>query len=448
MKIKQIVAAVFLLVLISSGIQAAELQKLTLQEAISQGLMQNNQVKAAGFQAEAAAAAANAASFHYLPAINFEESFNRSNLPVNTFMMKLNQGRFTSQDFDPARLNNPSPISDFNTSVTVEQPLFVPQAWAAGSAARRGAERQQAVTEQTRQQTAFHIFQLYLNVQKSHARLLAAEKALEEATESKRQALVRTKAGLGLVSDELRADTHLAAMEQQLISADNQLVLSRMQLAMIIGGKSGEEVDVATPVQLADQQISLEELKSLAADKRSDLLAVEKEEEQAKAMLWRSRSAFLPNVGAVGSWQMNHHNTAFGRDRDSWMVGVALRWNIFDGLRSWHNNKEAKAAAAAAGELVTQSRKEVSYQVHEAWLYRQEAIKRHEVASKAVAAAEEATRLLAKRFDNALATMVELLDARTAVNQARADLVDSEAALNQATGQLYHAAGIFLKEVQ
>jgi len=44
--------------------------------------------------------------------------------------------------------------------------------------------------------------------------------------------------------------------------------------------------------------------------------------------------------------------------------------------------------------------------------------------------------------------MVELLDAQSALNQARANLVESDANLMLATGRLYHAAGIFLKEVQ
>jgi len=164
--------------------------------------------------------------------------------------------------------------------------------------------------------------------------------------------------------------------------------------------------------------------------------------------LLQARSGFLPAVGAVGAWQMNDKNSPFGRDHDAWMVGVSLRWNVFDGFRTWYGSGQAQASRSAANELLEQTRKEVSYQVHEAWLRRVEAEKRREVASSAVAAADEATRLLAKRFDNALATMVELLDAQSALNQARANLVESDANLMLATGRLYHAAGIFLKEVQ
>ena len=448
MQVKQIMMVGLVSLLTGAGVQAAELQRITLREAIVQGLERNNQARAARFQADSARSGATSASLHYLPSVTLEEAWSRSDVPVNTFMMKLNQGRFTNQDFDAAKLNNPAPVSDFRTVVTVEQPILVPAAWAGQKVAQRGAERQEAVTEQTRQQVGFQIFQLYLEVQKAHAQLQASVKALDEARESKRQATVRTAAGLGLKSDELRAATQLAAMEQQNISAANNLTLARMQLALATGGQPGDELDVAETVRLKRPERDLSGLIAAAQQERRDLQASERGKEQADAALLQTRAGFLPTVGAVGAWQMNDKNSAFGRDHDAWMVGVSLRWNIFDGFRTWHGSGQAQASRSAAVEQLEQARKEVSYQVHEAWLRRIEAEKRHEVANAAVQAADEATRLLAKRFDNALATMVELLDAQTALNQARANLVESDANLMLATGRLYHSAGIFLKEVQ
>jgi len=448
MQVKQIMLVGLISLVTGANAHASEIQRITLREAITQGLERNNQARSAKFQAESARSGASAASLHYLPSVTVEEAWSRSDLPVNTFMMKLNQGRFTNQDFDAAKLNNPAPVSDFKTIVSVEQPILVPSAWAGQKVAQRGAERQEAVAEQSRQQTAFQIFQFYLEVQKAHAQLKATVKALDEARESKRQATVRTAAGLGLKSDELRATTQLAAMEQQNISAANNLTLARMQLALATGGQPGDELDVAESVQLKRPERELVGLIGLAQQERRDLRASERGKEQADAALLLVRSGFLPAVGAVGAWQMNDKNSLFGRDHDAWMVGVSLRWNIFDGFRTWHGSGQAQASRSAANELLEQTRKEVSYQVHEAWLRRIEAEKRREVASSAVAAADEATRLLAKRFDNALASMVELLDAQSALNQARANLVESDANLMLATGRLYHSAGIFLKEVQ
>lgn len=448
MQVKQIITLGLITLLAGTSVSASEMQRLTLREAIARGLERNNEARSAGFQADSARSGAAAASLHYLPSVTIEEAWSRSDVPVNTFMMKLNQGRFTNQDLNVDKLNNPAPVGDFRTAVTMEQPILVPAAWAAQKVAQRGAERQVATSEQARQQIAFQIFQLYLEVQKSHAQLQASEKALEEARESRRQATVRTEAGLGLKSDELRAATQLAVMEQQNISAANNLTLARMQLALVTGGQPGDELDVAEPVQLKRPERELSGLIDTAQKERRDLQASERGKEQADAVLLQARAGFLPTAGAVGVWQMNDKNSAFGRDHDAWMIGVSLRWNIFDGFRTWHGSGQAQASRSAAVEKLEQARKNVSYQVYEAWLRRAEAEKRREVASSAVASADETTRLLAKRFENALATMVELLDAQSALNQARANMVESDANLMLATGRLYHVAGIFLKEVQ
>ena len=224
--------------------EAIEPEKISLKEAIARGLEKNNQIKSARFQADSAKSAAAAASLHYLPSISFEEAWTRSDVPVNTFMMKLNQGRFTNQDFDASRLNNPSAVGDFRTAFTVEMPIVIPEAWAGQRVARRGAEHQEAVSSQVREQISYRIFQFYLDVQRSHAALRVAGKALEEARESRRQAAVRTAAGLGLKSDELRAATHMSAMEQNMISASNNLAISRMRLAMMTGSEEGAEVEI------------------------------------------------------------------------------------------------------------------------------------------------------------------------------------------------------------
>lgn len=444
---------VITLIILASSLSVAwaeggDLQQITLREAIKQGLEHNHQGRAAQFQAEAARSGATASALHYLPSVTVEESVTRSNNPVLTFMTKLNQGRFTNQDFAISRLNNPAPLNDFKSAVTVEQPLFMPEAWAAQSGARSGAERQEAIAEQTREQLAFRIFQQYLSVQQAKALLDAAVKAVEEAKESRRQAAVRLKAGLGLKSDELRADTHLSMAEQQAISAANNLTLARMQLSLALGGQSGQQLDTDGAVSMRSPEQHLDSFVQLAQQQRRDLLASERNKDQADAALLQTQARFLPTIGAFGSWQMNDHSQPFGREHDSWVAGISARWNLFDGFRTWHSSSQKRAERSAAAELLAQTRKEVSYQVHEAWLRHQEAEKRLTAARNAVSAAEEATRLLSKRFENALATMLELLDAQSALNQARASLVESDTALTLATGRVYYAAGTFLKEVQ
>lgn len=428
--------------------QADEIRRLSLNEAIEEGLAQNRQVKAAHYQAQAANAAARVAGAHYWPLLAFEESINAANTPTRTFMMKLDQARFTQNDFQINNLNHPATVSDFRTAVIWEQPLFVPAAFAERRMARQDAEQQQLAGAGTREQIAFRIFQTYLEVHKAKAHLQAVEQALLEARESRRLAQVRTSAGLGLKSDELRAETHQAAIEQQLLSARNTLTLARLQLGILIGRDPDQEIDTTPLGQLPPQNVSSQQLTDTALARRSDLLQAQAGFERADAARSAARSTYLPTVAGFASYQLNDHRNPFRPENDSWMAGVTLRWNLFDGFRRENRHEQASASRAASAELLEQTRREVLYQVKESILRQQEAEKRHEVARSSVAAAQEAARLLSRRFENALATMVELLDAQSALNQARAGLVESDAGRYLAAGRVWYAAGIFVQEVQ
>ena len=97
--------------------------------------------------------------------------------------------------------------------------------------------------------------------------------------------------------------------------------------------------------------------------------------------------------------------------------------------------------------MLESATKDIKYQLKESYVRRDEAGKHLEVARNAVQDAEETVRLLTRRYENSLATLVELLDAQTALNQARANLVDTEAGYALAGGQVYYMTGTFVKEI-
>ena len=184
-----------------------------------------------------------------------------------------------------------------------------------------------------------------------------------------------------------------------------------------------------------------------ALENRTDLRQARAELERSDAAVKLARSAYLPSVGAFASYQMNAEHTPFGSDNDAWSAGVSLKWQLFDGFRRCRERDRANAGRSAAAETLEHSAEEIAYQVQESLLRREEMEKRRDVARHALLDAEETVRLLSRRFENSLATMAELLDAQSALNQTRASLVESEANHALAGGQVYYTSGIFLKEM-
>lgn len=422
-------------------------QRLTLKEAIGTALVQNNQIKSAGFSAEAASQGIAIASSHYYPGIFLEETFAASNAPTQTFMMKLDQGRFSQNDFLISNLNQPSSHHDFKTALTIQQPLYNPSSAPLHEMAVKDAEIGSLGLEAVRQDIAFLVFRTYLEAQKAAAQLISAEQALNEARENMRLATVRSEAGVGLKSDELRARTHLATLDSQLITATNNLVLAQMRLALIVGIKHPDRIEPAETFSGFSGPFQAQELITSALEHRTDLRRSRVELEKSEVAVKLARSAYLPSAGAFAAYQMNAENTPFGSDNDAWTAGINLKWQLFDGFRRYREHGRARAGRSAAAETLEHSVQEVTYQVQESLLRRNEMEKRREVARHALLDAQETVRLLSRRFENSLATMAELLDAQSALDQTRARLVESEANHALAGGQVYYASGIFLREL-
>lgn len=437
-------SAVLLLSVAAAG---AEPLKLSLRDAMNMALENNNQIKAARFASGAAGQGVNIANSRYFPAIALEETFAATNSPTNAFMMKLDEGRFATPDFAPNSLNNPPTRHDFKTALSVQQPLFVPSLSPLKEMAVKDAQKAELDLEAARQGIAFQVFFTYLEVQKADAQLGAAAKAVADATENMRLATVRTSSGVGLKSDELRSRTHLSMVEQQHISASNNLTLAKMKLAMLIGlpesdqfAISGFQDAIAVPA-ISDQVVSA------ALETRVEVKQSHTALEKSDAALSLARSEYLPTVGAFASYQLNAKDAPFTSDHDAWTAGVSLKWNIFDGFRTNSERKRALAGQAAAREMLESTTKDVRYQLRESYVRRDEAGKRLEVAKHAVADAEETVRLLSRRYENSLSTLVELLDAQSALNQARANLVETEAGYAVAGGRVYYMTGTFVKEM-
>ena len=441
--------AVYVVLLFSVSIAGAETVKLSLKDAINLALENNNQIKAAGFTSNAAWHGVAGANSRYFPVISFEETFVASNSPVNTFMMKLDEGRYSPAEFSNAdSINNPSARHDFKTALTVQQPLFAPAIAPLKEMAAKDAQKSELELESVRQSIAFQVFNTYLEVQKAIAWHKAAEIAVAEARENLRLATVRTASGVGLRSDELRSRTHLASVEQRQLAANNNLTLALMKLALLLGFPDDKTFDISGFPDSINVPAMSDRIVSEALMNRVEMRQSRTDVEKTAAAVKLAQSGYLPTAGAFASYQLNSKDTPVSPDNDSWTAGVTLKWNVFDGFRSSSERKRALSGQSAAKEMLESTTKEVKYQLRESYIRREEAAKRLEVVKYSVSDAEETVRLLMKRYENSLATMSELLDARTALNQARADLVESEAGYALAGGRVYYMTGTFLKEMQ
>ena len=168
---------ILLVALLGWGVVAlAGAPPLTLGEAMLLALQHNPALKAAGMTMETAEADVAKARARFLPTVNFNETYNYSDMPSQVFMSKLNQRVFTSQDFQLNNLNNPNAYGNFQTGLVMRQPLFqAGEAYLGYKQARLGREMAAAYILSARQQLVFRVTQAYFGLQLAQANLAVVQ---------------------------------------------------------------------------------------------------------------------------------------------------------------------------------------------------------------------------------------------------------------------------------
>lgn len=434
----------FLLAALPVQTAGAAGEKLTLGEAVRIALKNSHDLKAQTHAHGAREADVGVARSYLLPKISLEERYLRTASPGYAFMTKLNQERIGSADFAPESLNHPASVNDFQTALTLEQPLFAQKARVGLAMSRTEAAASQEALHRKKEEVAFRVVQRYLMAGTAGAYVAVARKGLEDAREHQRLANLKFEAGLGLYSDTLRAATAVAEARQRLVSAEKNLSVAGRALGLAIG--SGEAVEVAGEAPaLAVRDI--ESLRSRSLTRR-DVRSMELKTENAENRVRLAEAGYYPMVGLGGNYQWNDHSHPLGGEGDGWQVMAFLRWELFDGTRTRHEKIRAGYEAGEAREHLEGLKKMVSFQLDEAWLALEEARMNRELAAEELKTAEEGRRLVRVRYEGALSPMVDLLDAQLSFDRARANQVARENEYKLAVAALGFAGGVILQDLQ
>lgn len=422
----------------------AEEKKFSLRIAIMTALENNREMLALRSSLSAKEEDIGIARSHLLPVITFEERFMRTNSPTYVFSSKLNERRFSMEDFAVDSLNNPSAVNDFQTMISFQQPVFAPKAnIGLNMAETEGFAKKEEFTRK-REEIALKVARTYLMLFTAREYAKVAEKAVKDAREHLRIAKLRYDSGLGLYSDTLRASTALAEAEQKLVSSQKNLSVTKRALGLLLG--ISDEVDISDDVP--DIPLMQLEYYNNSAASRKDVKALELRYENAKNNVRLAEAGYLPVIGIGGAYQMNDHNNLFGSEGRNWQVSAFLRWDLFDGAKRDHERAKARHEADEAREYLNMLKDSASFKVNEAFLTVQEAVKNTEFSLQALKTAEEGRRLVSVRYENSLSPIFDLLDSQVNLDHARASLVARENEYRSAIISLSYESGAILKDLK
>lgn len=400
---------------------------LSLRQAVAEALHNSPRLRAAVAEQDKAKAGVDTARAGYLPRVDFDEGFTRSNNPVYVFGTLLTQQRFSQADFALPALNQPAPLNNFQTRFMARVPIFDGrQTQLRVREAKLGEQLAGNAQQQARQGVLSAVISAYYNLSASLAELQVAESAERTAAAGLKMAESRYRAGMVVESDRLSAQVYQASAQEQLIAARNQVTVAGAALDRELGRPLDAPVAIETGAGVAGATAGAT-LPGLVADAnrlRPELLQQQDRLSIAVSEVTRSRSAFLPTLDGFAGWELDQlHFTNTGGS--NWTVGLTLHFNLFRG-----GADRAAVASAVAERQARQARLDdlktaVDLQVRQAWYAVKTASEQLQVSRQAAEQATAALKIVQNRYTSGLATITDLLRAQTELTSARTQFVQA-----------------------
>lgn len=418
---------------------------LTLDQAVAESLDGNRALEAGRARARAADLSAQAGGSFLLPGISGSASMVRTNDPVGVFGTRLRQGRFTEADFALPALNDPDAIDDWGASLGVQWDVGNRAKWVERQAAEARAVAAGASADRQREWTVFRTRLLYVDAIRTAAALESVEAAEKAAQATVDRIRRREGEGMATRADLLQAEASLAEYQAHVRQVDAGLREAREALGDHLGWEPG-----LVPVPVDGPEVLHQRLDVPggagqapppgAAWNRADLVAGRAGVDAARAEARAASAARLPAVQAFGMVETHAPDPGSGTS-SNWTAGVRLSVPIFTGFQLSRGAEAAREGARALALEQDQREREARTALRSS-LRRVDAARGSlESARAAATAADEAARLLARRYEEGMATVADLLHAEARVVQLRTGVVAAEADLGAALAFLAFTRG-------
>ncbi len=424
-------------------ISLAQPQKtLSLDEAISRSLDASTQIKISESKTQQAALALQEAKEKRLPDFTVSGSYLRLQQP--NVDLKLRLGGSAPQASGDANTQSSVTINQAAYGIAnISLPLF------SGFQIKHGIETASLLKKVTQLDGEKDKEAVIANTIAAYSNLYKATMALHVVQENLKQSQSRLKDfsrqeenGLLARNDLLKAQLQQSNIELTLLDAENNLKLAAINLNLLLGFDENTTLvpDSASFLKNADDK-TYTDWETTALQNRADIQALDYRKKAAQTNIEAAKGAYFPSVALTGGY-IAAYVPNFLTLTNALNAGVGLRYAPSSLWKAGTKVKEAKAKAeevALNQDLMTDA---IRLQVANAYQAFQSSNKKIEVYEKALEQARENYRIINNKYDNALATTTDLLEADVAQLQATLNYAFSKADAAVAFKNLQQSAGI------
>ena len=295
------------------------------------------------------------------------------------------------------------------------------------------------------QATVLRTIEAYVAYLDAKAQLVAARTTEDEATTNLDAAEKRRDAGLATIADVLQGKTQRSQAKLVAQTIEGSIGSLRGALATAMGlpaNVSFEVGELPAEVPVIDFGGDVDALIAKALGSRPDLAAAREAWLASKANVTATRGAWLPKLNLTGSVNRNYYDPVINASKlDVWSAGVVLRIPVFNGLRNKYEiakAREDEGRAAAQARAVEES---VINDVWTRWYDVKTAAQRMETSKDLLDSATESGKVALGRYKEGVGSLLDLLNAQSALALARAQEIGARADWLVAAARLIYSTG-------
>jgi outer membrane protein len=219
-----------------------------------------------------------------------------------------------------------------------------------------------------------------------------------------------------------RSESELSQVEAEQARATSLLKASQAYFNFLLNRSLDEPIELVTEVP-EPLGISLEEARSLALEHREELRQMEQYRQLNRQVVALHRGKNLPGLFGSFDYGFQGEEYSFTGEDDFLLASLVLRWELFQGAANRQKVQQARIEGERLEELQEETRQQIILQVINQYYALQAAYESVRSAGKQERSATRAYELIREKFAQGTSPLLELIDARTSMTTAAANLI-------------------------
>jgi len=292
----------------------------------------------------------------------------------------------------------------------------------------------------------FEAKKMFFSLLKAQKFLKISQDTVTQITAQKEVAKNFYEVGMTPLNDLLQAKVELANARQELISAQNNLEITKSNFNILLRRPINKSVKLEDVLSYTTFEHDIDYCFKMAKKNRLELKIADLEIEIAEKEVKLAQKDYYPSINLEGryfkrgtEWDVDGGDYIY--DPEGWSITAVASWDFWEWGRSIYEVKEKQSRLSQAQYQKTEILDNIRIEVKQAYLNTLESEKNITTVKKAIEQAKENFRINKERYKEQIATSTDVLDAQTLLSRTMTNYYKALYDFKIAKASIYKAIG-------